>query len=101
MELRQIVLADRMAADKIREARETADSIAKNAEQRKQAILAEAEKQRAQNAAEAQERQAQTLEARRGEMNARFAGQREGLDAEMRAGQDAWAKEIVQRTLGQ
>ncbi len=99
MELRQIVLADRMAADKIREAQSTADSIAQSAEQRRQAMLDDARQQKARHAAEAQKAQEQTLNTRRNALNTRFAAQREGLDAEMRAHQDTWANDIVRRIL--
>lgn len=97
LELQQIILADRMAADTLRTAEETKHNIEKNAERQQANILADAEKRKQEVTELVRAEQTAALEKRKQETEKQFAAQRTALEARVAESKDTWIAEIVER----
>lgn len=95
--LKQIIHADRMAADIIHDAEDTRRSIEKNTEKVKADILSSAEKCRAQLEEAAYDRQQRELAERRVQLEEEMSGQRETLEEMVAKNRDGWIEDIFQR----
>ncbi len=99
-ELRQIILADRMAVDLINNAYDTKRSVEAKTAAEKQKILQEAEQKRKDALAKVAEEQREELAKRKAKTAQRFAGAREALEQEIETNRELWAAEIVGRITG-
>ena len=94
-ELRQIILADRMAIHMIRDAQEVKQSVEDKTASEKERILKEAEEKQAAMLARVQEEKQEELAKRKQEAIGHFEVQKEGLQQKMQAGQEKWIEEIT------
>ncbi len=98
VELRQIILADRMAADVIQKANDTRKFIEKSAEEQLSGLEEDARRQQAEMEARVKAEQQKELDARRRKAEERTEAQRRELQAHFDDNRDAWIDEIVGRT---
>lgn len=97
LELRQIIQADRMAADIIRDAQQTQKSIEKNTEKVKADILTSLEKCQAEIEEDVRNQQQQILAARKAELEKQINSQQQKLEQQVEEHRDAWVDGIVNR----
>ncbi len=98
-ELRQVIQADRMAAELVNNAYDTKRSVEKRTLAEKQKILQEADEKRREALARVAEEQREELARRKEAAAQQYAGARQALKDEMEENRKTWAEDIVQRVL--
>lgn len=99
LELRQIIQADRMASDVIKNAEDLRKSIEKRTEKEKAALLAETERQRQKITRQVEAEQAATLVQRKAEAAKKYNAQREKITQQMEQNSEMWIQEITARII--
>jgi hypothetical protein len=100
LELKQIIQADRMADDIIKDAENTKKNIEKATEKQKAALLAGALRQKQELEKQAQARQRDALDAQAKALEEQMAARRSGLEKTMAANRARWVQGIVGRITG-
>lgn len=100
LELRQIIQADRMAVDILKNAEDTRKDIEKKTQDETAAILADAHAKMAEATRQAEQANAQEMERRKKEAEKAFEEQRQRLDTHFSKNREAWAQRIAAAIVG-